>query len=258
MASRRGDAPIGLISAIPQEISHFGEAFQEADVAEIGGLAFRSGALGGRAAVLVEAGIGKVNAAIVSTVLCREFGARVLLFSGVAGGLDPALGIGDVVVARTLIQHDYGAMVGERLRTYQPGAVPLPGVDDSHGYHLDAALEQKLRSALDGVSLPGLSAAATGGAPRQPAIHFGTVVTGDAFVNCEATRLRLFEQFSAQAVEMEGAAVAQVAERFAVPCVVVRALSDLAGAESHMDFGSFVHDAAAGAAQLMRRIAAAL
>ena len=258
MAALPGDPPVGLICAVPEEIGHFGEGFRQDALTEVAGLAFRSGRLDGRAAVLVEAGIGKVNAALVATLLCREFGARALLFSGVAGGLDPDLGIGDVVVARTLIQHDYGAVVGGCLVPYQPGALPLPGFDNRHGYHLDPTLERTLAAALEGLALPELPAAATGGEARRPRLHFGTVVTGDAFVNCEATRLRLFGQFRAQAVEMEGAAVAQVAERFGVPCVVVRALSDLAGAESHMDFGSFVHAAAAGAAQLMRRIAAAV
>ncbi len=247
--------PIGLICAVPEEIAHFGASFREREARTIGGLTFRSGLLEGREAVLVEAGIGKVNAALVATVLCREYGVRALLFSGVAGGLDPALGIGDVVVGRTLIQHDYGAMVGGRLKTYQPGAFPLPGIDDAHGYHLDLELERRLHGALDGFDLPALSAAATGGEPRKPRLLFGTILTGDTFVNCEATRLRLHEQFGAHAVEMEGAAVAQVAERFGVPCVVVRALSDLAGSESHMDFGSFVHAAAEAAALLMRRLA---
>jgi adenosylhomocysteine nucleosidase len=250
--------PVGLISAVPEEIAQFGASFAEAGTREVAGFTFREGALDGRPAVLVESGIGKVNAAIVATILCREFGVRALLFSGVAGGLDPGLGIGDVVVARRLVQHDYGAMVEGRLRTYQPGAFPLPGLDDTHGYALAPDLERRLHAALDGIALPPLPASATGGAARLPGLLFGTVLTGDTFVNCEATRLDLFTRFGAQAVEMEGAAVAQVAERFGVPCVVVRALSDLAGAESHMDFGSFVQAAAEGAALLMRRLAAAV
>lgn len=249
-------APIGLISAIPEEIARFGPAFAERERREIAGLAFRIGALDGHEAVLVEAGIGKVNAAVVASLLCHEFGVRVLLFSGVAGGLDPALGIGDVVIATTLIQHDYGAITDRQVLAFQPGALPLPGVSGVVGYHLDPALAARVRPVLDGLVLPALSAAATGEAARTPQILFGTIVTGDTFVNCEATRIRLHETFRAMAVEMEGAAVAQVADRFGVPCLVVRALSDLAGAESHMDFPSFVHAAAEGAAVLMRRLVA--
>jgi adenosylhomocysteine nucleosidase len=99
-----------------------------------------------------------------------------------------------------------------------------------------------------------LSGAAAGGQARQPQVRFGTVLTGDTFVNCTATRARLFAAFAGQAVEMEGAAVAAVAERFAIPWVVVRALSDLAGADSHVDFPAFLSETAAVAAAIVRRI----
>jgi adenosylhomocysteine nucleosidase len=248
-------APFGLISAIPEEIAHFGDHFAEAAQSDLAGFRFRRGTLEGRPAVLVEAGIGKVNAAIVATLLVEKFGCRALLFSGVAGGLDPGLGIGDVVVGTRVLQHDYGALVGGRLTVYQPGAFPLPGVDTTHGYALENELERRARVVLADLRLPALPAAATGGAPRQPEICFGTIVTGDQFVNCEATRQRLHAEFAAQATEMEGASVAQVAARYGVPCLVVRSLSDLAGAESHMDFGAFVAVAAAGAALVLRRLA---
>ena len=78
-------------------------------------------------------------------------------------------------------------------------------------------------------------------------------MTGDQFINCEATRLRLHAQFDAQACEMEGAAVAQVAESFDRDWLLVRALSDLAGADSHFDFARFVEEVAARSAQIVRR-----
>ncbi|WP_205028207.1 5'-methylthioadenosine/adenosylhomocysteine nucleosidase [Oleisolibacter albus] len=250
--------PFGLICAIPEEIAHFGAHFTEAEAETLGGFTFRRGRLDGRAAVVVEAGIGKVNAAIVATLLLSHFGCRALLFSGVAGGLDPALGIGDVVVATRLIQHDYGQFVDGRLVVYQPGIPPLPGVDSTHGYIMPPDLEKTVRAALAGVQLPPMPAAATGGGERRPALLFGTVLTGDQFLNCAATRDDLFARFQAQAVEMEGASVAQVAAAWGVPVLVVRSLSDLAGAESHMDFPAFVRMAAAGAATVVRRLAAAI
>lgn len=253
-----GTAPLGLICAIPQEIVHFGEHFQQTATEERGGFLFRHGTLDGHAAILVEAGIGKVNAAVVATLLLDHYGVRGLLFSGVAGGVDPALSIGDVVIATRLAQHDYGALVGGVLRVYQPGVPPLPGVDTTHGYDVDPALVDRARTALAGLTLPPLSAAATGGRERVPSVHFGTVVTGDQFLNCEATRARLFADFTAQAVEMEGASVAQVATRWGVPYLVVRSLSDLAGAESHMDFPAFCLAAAAGASLIIRRLIAIL
>jgi adenosylhomocysteine nucleosidase len=249
------EKPIGLICAIPDEIAHFGSSFTETSTRDLAGLTFRTGELAGRPTVMVESGIGKVNAAVVATLLAQEFGCQALLFSGVAGGLDPMLGIGDVVVAVRLVQHDYGALADCRIKPYQPGNMPLPGFDETHGYSLAPALEKKIRAALADVVLSPFDAAATGDRPRVPAIRFGTVLTGDTFLNCETTRERLHQEFAgAMAIEMEGAAVAQVAERYGIPCLVVRSLSDLAGAGSHMDFSSFVRAAAEGAAVLIRRL----
>lgn len=247
-------APIGLISAIPQEIQHFGNDFREKESADIGGYAFRSGTLAGVSVVLVEAGIGKVNTGVVATVLLHSFGCRALVFSGVAGGLDPALGIGDVVIANRLVQHDYGALIDGTIVAYQPGVPPLPHLPRDHGYDLPADLEKRLHGALDDIDLPVVSAQATGDTARKPHLLFGTVLSGDQFINCEVTRVRLHTTFKAQAAEMEGAALAQVCERFGAPWVVVRSLSDLAGAESHLDFGAFLEEAAGGAAEVVRRI----
>lgn len=247
--------PIGIICAIPEEIAHFGAHFREEGADTVAGFAFRRGNLDGRPAVVVETGIGKVNAATVATLLLERFRCRVLLFSGVAGGLDPELGVGDVVVADRLVQHDYGAVSRGEVKTYQPGNIPLPGLPEDHGYPMDPALLDKVRGALEGIDLTPLSAAATGGEARSPRVVYGTILTGDQFVNCESTRTRLFTRFDARAVEMEGGAVAQVAEKYGTPWVVVRALSDLAGQDSHMDFPSFVHAAAESAARIVRRLA---
>jgi len=246
------DAPVGVIAAIPEEMRHLrGARHAETSVA---GQVFSRTDMDGLPVVLAETGIGKVNAAVTATLLVREFGCRALVFSGVAGGVDPGLRVGDVVVATRLVQHDYGAVVDGDMVTYQPGSIPLPGFDRAHGYDLRPALADRLRAALDGTAFEASPTGVEGEAGRAPALVFGTVVTGDAFVNCEATRQRLAARFGAAAVEMEGAAVAQVAERFAVPWVVVRCLSDLAGATGHLDFASFLPVAAANAARAVRRI----
>ena len=85
-------------------------------------------------------------------------------------------------------------------------------------------------------------------------MRLGRILTGDQFVNCVATRDRLVSDFKGQAVEMEGAALAQVCERFGVPCVVVRCLSDRAGEDSHIDFAAFLPEAANLAAIVVRRL----
>lgn len=243
------EKPLGLICAIPEETAALAGHFTEGTREEIAGFRFITGHLDGRATVLVEAGIGKVNAAVVATLLLHRFGVRGLLFSGVAGGIDPDLHVGDVVIADRLVQHDYGTLADGRLKPYQPGVPPLPGFDDSFGYGLDPDLREKVASVLAGLDL--FPPAET---TRRPVWCFGTVLTGDHFLNCATTRADLSARFQAQAVEMEGAALAQVAEKFNVPLIVVRALSDLAGAESHLDFPTFARNAARNAALIIRRI----
>ncbi len=244
--------PLGILCAIPEELKHLEDRDDGSEV--VGGLVFHRGRIEGLPAVFVETGIGKVNAATTATILVSHFHCRALLFCGVAGGLDPALGIGDVVVATRLVQHDYGALQsGGRIAVYQPGIPPFPGYDATHGYDMPGALQEKLRARLSGLALPAIATAVSGAAPRQPQVHFGTVLTGDSFVNDEAERRRLQTTFNALAVEMEGAAVAQVAQRFRLPWLVVRCLSDLAGADSHINFGAFMPLVAEAAALVLRR-----
>lgn len=246
--------PVGLITALPQELAYLLEHFEEEARVSRGGLMFRQGRLDGRSTVVAEAGVGKVNAALVASLLCERFNAGSLVFTGVAGGLDPQLAVGDLVVGRRLVCYDYGLLTGEQLIPYQPGALPLPGQANDHGYELAPDLLARIESVLASFELPVLSAAATGGAERRPRVLLGTILTGDAFLNCSTTRARLHHDFGGHAVEMEGAAVAQVAAAFDVPFLVVRALSDLAGEESHVDFPAFAAEAGALAAHVVRRL----
>lgn len=247
-------SPLGLICAIPNEIAHFGDSFQETERQEHAGFTFLIGKLEGEDTVLVEAGMGKVNAAVVTTLLLEHFACRAVLFSGVAGGLNPDLGVGDVVIGAKLVQHDYGTMEGEKLESYQPGHLPIFMPIDRLGYEADPELLKRVIAALDGFELPEISAEAAGGVARTPKITSGTILTGDQFINCVATRKRLHSTLDGAAVEMEGGAIAQVAERYGVPCLIVRSLSDLSGEESTIDFLKFLEETAAGAALVLRRI----
>src|SRR5262245_62197121 len=117
--------PLGIIAALAEEVRHLGHALTVDDKIVRGSYAFRQGRLDDVPVVLVEAGIGKVNTALVAALLLDHFGCRAVLLTGAAGGLDPALGIGDVVIAERLIQHDYGALVEGRLKPFRPGAAPI-------------------------------------------------------------------------------------------------------------------------------------
>ncbi|AGB23365.1 methylthioadenosine nucleosidase [Mycobacterium sp. JS623] len=232
---------IGLICAIPQELAHLRTVLADPRSTHAAHTVFDTGTIDGHEVVLAGSGMGKVNAALVTTLLADRFGCRTIVFTGVAGGLNPRLTIGDIVVADFLIQHDAGMVENERVQTYQPGHVPVINPTDRLGYPVDAELLDRVKQRLVGVSTPGQ-------------IVYGTVLSGDQYLNCEATRDRLRSQLGGQAIEMEGGAVAQVCEAFGIPWLVIRALSDLAGGDALFDFTAFVDQAAESSATILRRL----
>jgi adenosylhomocysteine nucleosidase len=244
---------IGLICAIPHELEHLRAALDLAETVELAHVRFDRGRLDGHEAVLVGAGIGKVNTTLVATLLADRFACRLIVFSGVAGGLDPSLHIGDVVIADRTMQHDAGVIEDERLETYQAGHVPFFNPTDRLGYPVMSDLLERLRARLEGFALPPLSGAA-GGEGGRPRIVFGTILSGDQYIHCERTRKRLFRDLGGAAVEMEGGALGQVAEAFAIPYLDIRALSDLAGRDSRFDFAVFVSEVAGSSASILRHL----
>ncbi|MDY6999567.1 MAG: 5'-methylthioadenosine/adenosylhomocysteine nucleosidase [Actinomycetota bacterium] len=244
---------VGLICAIEEERAHLGRELVAARSEVVAHARFDTGVLDGHQVVLVGAGMGKVNVAVVASLLADRFGCRAIVFSGVAGGLDPALGIGDIVVADRAIQHDAGVIEAGGLQHYQAGHVPFINPTEEFGYRGDDDLLSRVRDRLDGLTLPPVSRAA-GGSERPPRIVYGTVLTGDQFLHDEPTRQRLHGELGGSAVEMEGAAVAQVCQAFGVPWLVIRALSDLAGRDSSFDFTAFVDEVSASSAAILRRL----
>ena len=242
---------IGLICAIPEELAHLRDVLDTRDTVEIAGLRFDHGRLDGHDVILVGAGVGKVNAAVTATVLCERFQCRLIVFSGVAGGLDPELRIGDVVIADRTIQHDAGVIEDERLQTYQAGHVPFFNPTEQLGYPVDTGLLARVKAALVDLDIGHITASSSS---RPAKIAYGTILSGDQYLHCEVTRERLFRQLGGRAIEMEGGALGQVAQAFGIPYLDIRALSDLAGKESRFDFAKFAREVAAVSALILRRL----
>jgi adenosylhomocysteine nucleosidase len=236
--SETGIMRVGILAAMPEERVYFGDHLKVEDSVTAAGLRFDLGTLDGRPVALVESGIGKVNAALAATLLCEKFGCGALLFSGVAGGLDPALGVGDLVIATSVVQHDYGSLRGERIEAYRPGALPTMPATEPPELDADPQLIEQARAALAGL---------------EPT-WFGRILTGDAYLACAATRDRLRAMLGGLAIDMESAAVAQIAAAYGARWLIVRALSDLAGEDSHLDFHEFIDRAARTAAAAVLRL----
>ncbi|MBK8157569.1 MAG: 5'-methylthioadenosine/adenosylhomocysteine nucleosidase [Rhodospirillaceae bacterium] len=254
----KSTAPLAIICAMAEEKTALKEFMAVTETRELLGGLVTLGQLEGHDVVVAESGVGKVASAVTAALLARESGCRGLVASGVAGGLDPALHIGDTVIAHSLVQHDYGHLHDAALTPFRPGVPPLGLNRRDYAFELAPDLVSRLTQVAEDIHLPDLPADlwphATPPSDRRRRVLMGRILSGDQFINSETVRQRLHGEFAAQAVEMEGAAVAQVGALLGLPVVVVRCLSDLAGADSHFDFPRFVAAVAPGAATVLRRI----
>lgn len=237
---------LALVSAMDAELRALLASLPQARCVRRADREFWLGTQAGREVVLVRSRIGKVAAATTAAVLLEHFDCSALLFTGVAGGLGAGVAIGDMVVADALRQHDMDASP-----IFPRWEVPLYGTDR---FEADAALSAQLHAACTAV-LADIAAGRCAelssaqlqacGVAQPPRAHRGLVLSGDRFVSSapEARALQA-EHPDALAVEMEGAAVAQVCRDFGIPCAVMRTVSDRADDSAHVDFNRFIEDVA--------------
>lgn len=215
---------LAIVSAMAEELQGLHAHLVGHREVQRAGRSFSLGRLEGQDVVLVLSRIGKVAAATTASVLLTEFDVDRLLFTGVAGGLAAPVRVGDVVVADALLQHDMDASP-----LFPRHEVPLYG---RSRFDADLALSMQVQAAV--AQSLGLT------------VHRGLVLSGDRFVSSAAESAALREVFpDALAVEMEGAALAQVCHDFGVPFAVMRTISDRADDEAHVDFTRFISDVAA-------------
>lgn len=234
-------AVIGIMSAMHEELAAVLQAMPDEQRVRVAGRDFWVGHWQGHAVVAVLSRIGKVAAATTATLLIDHFKAQALVFTGVAGGLGAGVRVGDVVVARGFVQHDMDASP-----LFPRHEVPLYGrsVMDA-----DADLSETLAMAAQNVLAQApqhLGAAAMAEfVLDHPQVHRGLVASGDRFVSTTPESRALQEALpDALAVEMEGAAVAQVCLDFGVPMAAVRTISDRADDDAHADFSRFIREVA--------------
>lgn len=213
-----------IVSAMHEELAAVLDLMPDERRQVVGGREFWLGHLHGQPVVAVLSRIGKVAAATTATALIERFGVGRIVFTGVAGGLAPGVNVGDIVVADSFLQHDLDA--SPIFPKYQ---VPLYGVDR---FAADPALSARLAVAAQ-LALPGVR------------LHRGLVVSGDRFVSTTAESKALQAALpQALAVEMEGAAIAQVCHDYGVAFAAVRTISDRADDAAHGDFLRFVREVA--------------
>lgn len=234
---------IGIIGAMQSEVERLLAAMEDKESVHAAGTDFARGRIAGKNVVVVRCGIGKVCAGAIAQCMIDRFGVSAIVNTGVAGGLDERLEIGDLVVATDAIQHDFDLTAFGYARGYLPSA----GEDTGTPSRIVADRELSDRFA---------DAFASAGC-RGKVIR-GTIVSGDVFVSDQTLKERLIRDFSGAATEMEGAAIAQVCSMNGVPFAVVRAISDLAGKEANVTFDTFEIEAAEQSSRTILRMLEAL
>lgn len=230
-----------IVAALHDELASVLALMPDEHKEVVGGREFWVGHLHGQDVVAVLSGIGKVAAATTATLLTDRFKVQRIVFTGVAGGLGPGVKVGDVVLARSFLQHDMDASP-----LFPRHEVPFYG---RARFDTDAALADALELACERMlhSLPQQLGAATAEAfgLQAPHLHQGLLISGDRFVATTAESQALQGELpDALAVEMEGAAFAQVCHDFGVPLAVVRTISDRADDAAHVDFPRFLREVA--------------
>ena len=220
---------IAIIGAMEEEVALLRDAMEVEEVRTIAHVEFTKGKLNHRDVVLLKSGIGKVNVAIATTLLFEHYNIDYVINTGSAGGLHEEANIGDVVISTGTLYHD----VDVTGFNYAYGQVPgMPAI-----YESNVSLVKKVESILDKIGKN---------------YWLGTIGTGDSFIN-RLDQMELIKKNcpSVIAIEMEAAAVAQVCHHYEKPFIIVRALSDIAGKESHISFNEFLTVAAKESSEMV-------
>ncbi|MDO5401082.1 MAG: 5'-methylthioadenosine/adenosylhomocysteine nucleosidase [Eubacteriales bacterium] len=225
---------LGIIGAMKVEIESLVGAMENVREQTRAGSVFYEGTLEGLSAVVVQCGVGKVNAAMITQALCDFYNVSHIVNTGVAGSLSAELDIGDLVVSRDAMYHDFDCnAVG-----YPVGKVP--GLDVT-AFPADDTLLGLAFAAAEAVN-PGHT-------------KIGRVATGDLFVCTHVQKARIIQVTQALCTEMEGAGIAQTAYRNGIPFVILRAISDKADDSAEMDYPTFEAIAAHRCAQVTKALA---
>ena len=228
---------LGIIGAMTVEVETLKEQLSQLKVTTRAGMEFYEGVLAGCPAVVVQCGVGKVNAAMCVQILCDLFNVTHIVNTGVAGSLCAELVFGDFVISTDAMFHDFSVTpLG-----YQVGQVPgLP----VHSFPADAKLVELSMAAAQQV--------------HPDHARMGRIASGDQFVAAKEQKQQIIADTQALCTEMEGAAIAHTAWRNGVPFVVIRAISDKADDSAEMDYPTFEAIAAKRCAAVTQNLAAAL
>lgn len=210
---------IGIIGAMEQEVSRLKKMMEDVRITSRASMDFYEGTLKGKKVVVVRSGVGKVNAGMCAQILADVFEVEAIINTGIAGGLNNDINIGDIVLSTDVLHHDMNA-VGFG---YPKGQIPQM---DVFSFQADAALRDAAAKACQEVN-------------PEIQVFEGRIASGDQFICEQKVKDEITNEFGAFAVEMEGAAIGQAAWLNHVPFLIIRAISDKADGSAHMDYSAF-------------------
>lgn len=229
---------IGIIGAMDIEVNELIGKLSDSKTIQKASMTFYDGMLHGTHVVIVRCGVGKVNAGICAQLLVDLFDVTHVINTGIAGSLNAALDIGDIVISDDALYHDMAA----GAFGYEPGQVPSM---DTFSFKADETMIAKAKASCEKVN---------------PDIHavVGRIVTGDQFVADKATKERIVTLFNGFCTEMEGCAIAHACYLNKIPFVIIRAISDKADDSASMDYPAFEKQAANHSAALVEDLIQAI
>ena len=223
---------IGIIAAEQEEFEAILNIAKVEERKEIYELNFVKCKIKDKICVLVKSGVGKVNAARATQILIDNFKPDYIVNVGVAGGLNPMLSIGDIVIGETLVQHDFDITAFGHAKGY------IPGVGEK--IYADDYLVKKIEEAI--------------GNQEEKVYKYekGLIASGDIFCTAIPMRDKIYAKFNAECVEMEGAAIGQVCSLCNVPFVVIRSISDTPNGENEVTYEKFIKLASERCANILK------
>lgn len=239
---------IAILGALDEEIAILKEEMGKYKTQNRGGIDFFLGKLHGKKVVLLKAGVGKVNASYSTAVLTENYQPKVLIFTGVAGGLAPDAMPGDIVIGDQLVQYDFGQINSTGFQA-APFRRLTGGKHEELFISADPEWVQKAKNAAEKAELEPISG-------RKPRVFQGVIATGDVFVSSDQKARELYEEFGALATEMEGAAIAHICRTLDIPFVIIRSCSDNANNHARVNFNAFVGPASVNSARIVLGILA--
>lgn len=222
---------LGIIGAMEEEVAQLKEKMTDLTITTKAGMDFYDGLLLGKAVTIVRSGIGKVNAGCCTQILADLFSVDCVINTGIAGSLDAAIDIGDIVLCTDAVQHDMDAVAFG----YDLGVIPRMPVSF---FPADETLRAAAKTICERVN-------------PEIKVHEGRVATGDQFIADKAKKDFIVNNFQARCTEMEGAAIAQAAYNNNLPFLIIRAISDKADNSAQMDYPTFEKQAIEHTVKLM-------